>query len=73
MSVSHLVQTLVVTLAMEWELCSEDPFIFCYRIGVEPVCVFFARAGLFQKIQPVQVTGTDDRIDRELRTFSIQR
>jgi hypothetical protein len=43
MSVSHLVRTLVVTLAMEWELCSEDPFIFCYRMGVEPVRVFFGR------------------------------
>jgi hypothetical protein len=36
-SMSHLVRTLVVTFAMEWELCSEDPFIFCYRMGVEPV------------------------------------
>jgi hypothetical protein len=73
MNISHLVRTLVVTLAMEWELCSEDPFIFCYRIGVEPVWVFFARAGRFRKIQPVRAMGTDDRIDRKLPTFSIQR
>jgi hypothetical protein len=23
---------LVVMLSLEWELCSEDPVIFCYRI-----------------------------------------
>ena len=45
MSVSHLVRTLVVTLAMEWELCSQDPFVFCYRIGVEPARVFLGRFG----------------------------
>jgi hypothetical protein len=48
MNLSHLVKTVVVTLAMEWELCSEDPFIFCYRIGVEPVRVLFNRAGLLR-------------------------
>ena len=30
-------------LALEWQLCSEDPVIFCYRIGVEPARDFFGR------------------------------
>jgi hypothetical protein len=48
MNLCHLVRTLVVSLAMEWELCSEDPVVFCYRIGVEPVRVFLARANLLR-------------------------
>lgn len=40
---SVLVQTLIVMLALEWELGSQDPFIFCYRIGVEPARVFLGR------------------------------
>jgi hypothetical protein len=34
MSTPIFIQTLVGMLALEWELCSQDPFIFCYRIGV---------------------------------------
>jgi hypothetical protein len=34
MKTSLLVQTLIVTLALEWELGSQDPVVFCYRIGV---------------------------------------
>ena len=34
MRTSLLVETLVVTLALEWELGSQDPVVFCYRIGV---------------------------------------
>ncbi len=34
MRTSLLMQTLIVMLALEWELCSQDPVIFCYRIGV---------------------------------------
>ncbi len=29
-----LIQTLVGMLALEWELGSQDPVVFCYRIGV---------------------------------------
>ena len=29
-----LVRALIVTLALEWELGSQDPVIFCYRIGM---------------------------------------
>jgi hypothetical protein len=36
--IAHLLRTIIVMLALEWELCSEDPFIFCYRIG----CTAFA-------------------------------
>jgi hypothetical protein len=43
---THVMRTLVVILALEWELCSQDPFIFCYRIGVEPVRVFLGRFDL---------------------------
>lgn len=39
----HVLRILIVGLALEWELCREDPFIFCYRIGVEPVRVFLGR------------------------------
>jgi len=34
MRTSLLMRTLVVMLALEWELCSQDPVIFCYRMGV---------------------------------------
>jgi len=34
MRTSLLIQTVVGMLALEWELCSQHPFIFCYRIGV---------------------------------------
>lgn len=34
MRTSLLMQTLIVMLALEWELCNQDPVIFCYRIGV---------------------------------------
>jgi hypothetical protein len=34
MTTTLLIQTVVGMLALEWELCSQDPFIFCYRIGV---------------------------------------
>jgi hypothetical protein len=40
---SLVLRTLLVMLAMEWELCSEDPVIFCYRVGVEPARVFLGR------------------------------
>jgi hypothetical protein len=26
-------RSLIVVLALEWELCSQDPFVFCYRMG----------------------------------------
>ena len=45
MRTSLLMRTLIVMLALEWELCSQDPFVFCYRIGVEPARVFFGRFG----------------------------
>jgi len=31
--IAHRLRSLIVMLALEWELCSEDPFVFCYRIG----------------------------------------
>lgn len=31
---SLVVRTLIVTLALEWELCGEDPVVFCYRMSV---------------------------------------
>lgn len=34
MRTSLLMRTLIVMLALEWELCNQDPVIFCYRIGV---------------------------------------
>lgn len=34
MRTSLLVRTLIVMLALEWELGGEDPVIFCYRISV---------------------------------------
>ena len=45
MRTSLLIQTVVGMLALEWELCSQHPFIFCYRIGVEPARVFLGRFG----------------------------
>jgi len=45
MRTSRLVRTVIVMLALEWELCSEDPFIFCYRIGVEPVRDYIGKFG----------------------------
>jgi hypothetical protein len=40
---SAMVRTLIVTLALEWELGSQDPMVFCYRIGMEPARVFLGR------------------------------
>jgi hypothetical protein len=34
MSTPALIRTLVGMLALEWELCSQDPVVFCYRMGV---------------------------------------
>ena len=34
MSTSLMMHTLVVILALEWDLCAQDPVVFCYRIGV---------------------------------------
>jgi hypothetical protein len=31
--IAQPLKSLIVVLALEWELCSQDPFIFCYRIG----------------------------------------
>ena len=45
MKTSLLMRTLIVMLALEWELGNQDPFIFCYRIGVEPARVFLGRFG----------------------------
>jgi hypothetical protein len=42
---SLLMRTLIAMLALEWELCSEDPVVFCYRIAVEPARVFLGRFG----------------------------
>jgi hypothetical protein len=35
---AHRLASLIVMLALEWELCSQDPFVFCYRMG----CTVFA-------------------------------
>jgi hypothetical protein len=43
MRTSLALRTLVVMLALEWELCNEDPVIFCYRMGVEPARIFLGR------------------------------
>jgi len=40
-----MVRTLVVILALEWELGSQDPVVFCYRIGVQPARVLLGRWG----------------------------
>jgi hypothetical protein len=34
MRTSLMVRTLIDMLALEWELCGEDPAVFCYRISV---------------------------------------
>ena len=43
MRASLLMRTLIVMLALEWELGSQDPVVFCYRIAVEPARIFFGR------------------------------
>lgn len=45
MTPSMLMRTLITMLALEWELGSQDPVIFCYRVGVGPARVFFGRFG----------------------------
>jgi len=40
-----LMRAFIVMLALEWELCSQDPFVFCYRITVEPAREFLGRFG----------------------------
>ena len=45
MRTSLLMRTLIAMLALEWELCSQDPVVFCYRIGVEPARVLLGRFG----------------------------
>jgi hypothetical protein len=45
MKTSLLVRTLIGMLALEWDLCSQDPVIFCYRVSMEPARVFFGRVG----------------------------
>ena len=43
MKASTFAKTLIVILTLEWELGSQDPFVFCYRIGVEPARIFLER------------------------------
>jgi hypothetical protein len=45
MRTSLLLRTLIVMLALEWDLCSQDPVVFCYRVGMEPARVFLGRFG----------------------------
>jgi hypothetical protein len=45
MRASLLMRTLIVILALEWELGNQDPVVFCYRIGVEPARIFLGRFG----------------------------
>jgi hypothetical protein len=45
MRTSLLMRTLIAMLALEWELCSQDPVVFCYRIGVEPARVLLGKFG----------------------------
>lgn len=45
MSMPHPLRAFVDMLAMEWELCQQDPFIFCYRIAMEPVRILLIRFG----------------------------
>src|ERR1700722_2177319 len=40
---STFMRNLIAILALEWELGSQDPVIFCYRIGVQPARVFLGR------------------------------
>jgi hypothetical protein len=43
MRTAQLVRTLIVMLALEWQLGQEDPVIFCYRIGVQPARLLLGR------------------------------
>lgn len=43
MKTSLLLRTLIVILALEWDNASQDPVIFCYRIGMEPARAFLGR------------------------------
>ena len=45
MKTSTFMRALIAVLALEWELGSQDPVIFCYRIGVEPARVILGRLG----------------------------
>jgi hypothetical protein len=45
MTTTVFMRTLITMLALEWELGSQDPVVFCYRIGVEPARVFLGRFG----------------------------
>jgi hypothetical protein len=38
-----MMRTLIAVLALEWELGSQDPVIFCYRIGVKPARTFIGK------------------------------
>jgi hypothetical protein len=40
---TSIMRALIVMLALEWELCSQDPFIFCYRIAMEPAREFLGK------------------------------
>jgi len=40
---STLVRTLIAILALEWELGSQDPVVFCYRVGVQPARVYLGK------------------------------
>lgn len=33
MMTAHQLRAFIVMLAFEWQLSSEDPLLFCYRIG----------------------------------------
>ena len=43
MKSSLLMRTLIVMLALEWDLSSQDPAVFCYRMSLEPARAFFGR------------------------------
>ena len=45
MKTSLLLRTLIVILALEWDNASQDPVVFCYRIGMEPARAFAGRFG----------------------------
>ncbi len=45
MKTSLMMRTLIIMLALEWELCSQDPFVFCYRMECEPARAFLGRLG----------------------------
>jgi hypothetical protein len=61
---SLLMQTIIVMLALEWELCNQDPVVFCYRIGVS------LRASSSEDSPSV---GGNDRITRTFTSFPVQR